>query len=229
MANSNIVGLPQYGKFGGHGMIKIVKSAKEFSMTNKGMRAFQDDIQTKIRNLLKDFGDGKVSNEQFNILYERFNNQLEMALEVMDGEATPRKDDISTIAVKKATTGKAIGLAIYHHRSGIFIETLGNFDLSPDLISPTFNEFSKKIEERSFIEPVTRKMANGLWVVFTARHFTTAVVVFKNEPAPRQIRELERLLHDFEEVNRINLDKMDVDTDKLAEPFIGFVRKKLKS
>ena len=38
-----------------------------------------------------------------------------------------------------------------------------------------------------------------MWVVFMARTFTTAVVMFKNEPAPAQIRELERLLHDFEE------------------------------
>ncbi|MGB7339337.1 MAG: hypothetical protein WBC91_10635 [Phototrophicaceae bacterium] len=197
-------------------------------MSNQGIRAFQDDVQRKIRNLLAEFGEGKLSNEQFNILYERYNNQLEMALQVLDGEEPQRTEgDISTIAIKHATTGKALGLAIYHHRSGTFVETLGNFELLPDDISPTLNEFSKKIEDRSFIDPVTRKLSNGLWVVFMARHFTTAIVVFKNEPAPAQIRELERLLHDFEEANRNLLDKMTVDSDKLAKPFIGFVRKKL--
>jgi len=196
-------------------------------MSNKGIQAFQEDVQRKIRNLLIEFGEGKISSEQFNILYERFNNQLEMALQVLDGES-PRTQDDSTIAIKHATSGKAIGMAIYHHRSGTIIETLGSFDLSPATISPTLNEFSKKLEDRSFIEPVTRKLSSGTWIVFMARSFTTAIVMFKNEPAPAQIRELERLLHDFEEANHTNLDKTNVDSDKLAKPFIGFVLKKLK-
>lgn len=196
-------------------------------MSNKGIRAFQEDVQRKIRDLLAEFGEGKISNEQFNILYERYNSQLEMALQVQDG-TSPKTQGDSTIAIRHATIGKAIGLAIYHHRSGMIVETLGNFDLSPETISPTLNEFSKKLEERSFIEPITRKLSSGMWVVFMARTFTTAVVMFKNEPAPAQIRELERLLHDFEEANQNYLNKMVVDSDKLAKPFLGFVRKKLK-
>lgn len=197
-------------------------------MSNKGIHAVQETIQAKIRNLLSEFGEGKVSNEQFNILYERFNNQLEMALEVIDGTTPTPNNDVSTIAVRRATTGKARGLAIYHHRSGTFIETLGNFDLQPELISPTFNEFSEKLAEQKAIDPITRKLENGLWVVFMAKQFTTAIVIFKNEPSPSQTRELERLLDDFEEVNHKNLNQMDVDQSKLAEPFIGFVRKKLQ-
>lgn len=198
-------------------------------MSNRGVRAFQEDIQRKIRNLLSEFGEGKLSNEQFNILYERYNNQLEMALQVLDGKSPKSTgSDMSTIAIKHATTGKAIGLSIYHHKSGMMIETLGNFDLSSDVIAPTLNNFSKKLEDRTFIDPITRKIPSGLWVVFMARHYTTAIVLFKNEPAPAQIRELERLLHDFEEANHNFLDKMSVDTEKLAKPFIGFVRKKLK-
>ena len=197
-------------------------------MSEKGIQTFHEDIQSKIRNLIAEFGEGKISSEQFNILYERYNNQLEMALQALDGETPEAQGGESTIAIKQATIGKAVGLAIYHHRSGTIIETLGNFDLSPDIISPTLNEFSKKLEERSFVEPVTRKLSGGTWVVFMARSFTTAIVLFKNEPAPAQIRELERLLHDFEEANHSNLNKMNVDSDKLAEPFIGFVLKKLK-
>ncbi|MEO1287940.1 MAG: hypothetical protein AAFV93_09230 [Chloroflexota bacterium] len=199
-------------------------------MNNQGVREFQADIQRKIRNLLAEFGSGQLSNEQFNILYERYNNQLEMALQVLDGQSKPKQDnDMSTIAIRHATTGKAIGLSIYHHKSGTIIETLGNFDLSAEIISPTLNEFSKKLEERAFIEPVTRKLTSGMWLIFMARHYTTAIVLFKNEPAPAQIRELERLLHDFEEANHNFLNQMTVDSSKLAKPFIGFVRKKLSS
>lgn len=196
---------------------------------NSSIKTFQEEVQRKIRNLLAEFGEGKLSNEQFNILYERYNNQLEMALQAHDEQAALAAGGTgeSTIAIKQATTGKALGMAIYHHRSGTIIETLGTFDLQPEIISPTINDFSRKLEQREFIEPVTRKLSSGIWVVFMARHFTTAVVIFKNEPAPRQIRELERLLHDFEEANSIYLDKMSVDKEKLAKPFLGFVRRKL--
>lgn len=199
-------------------------------MSSKGMRDFHDEIQAKIRNLLNEFGEGKISNQQFNVLYERFNNQLEMALGLIDSASkASQSNDVSTIAVRNATTGKALGMAIYHHKSGTFIETLGNFDLAPELISKTLNEFSKKIDDKTFIHPITRKLDSGMWLVFMARNFTTAIVLFKNEPAPSQIRELERLLHDFEVANDSNLNKMDVDKEKLAKPFVGFVRKKLKS
>lgn len=49
------------------------------------IKAFQDEIIAKIRKLTQEFAEGKISNEQFNIIYERYNNQLEMALEVSDG------------------------------------------------------------------------------------------------------------------------------------------------
>jgi hypothetical protein len=208
--------------------VLITEKHEDPAMAN--IKSFQEDIQAKIRSLLKEFGEGKISSEQFNIIYQRYNNQLEMALEVIDGTSQATSGpEMSTIAIKQATTGKAIGLAIYHHRSGTIVETLGSFELPPDVISPVVNEFSDKLEARQFIEPVIKKLPGGLWVVFMAKSFTTAIVVFRNEPAQRQVRELQRLLHDFEEANRQFLDKMNVDKDKLAKPFIGIVKKKLGS
>ncbi|MDQ7026981.1 MAG: hypothetical protein Q9P01_11880 [Anaerolineae bacterium] len=200
-------------------------------MADKSIKAFHQEVQGKIKRLLTEFGEGKISSEQFNILYARYSNQLDMARSVLEGEEerTTPGSNISTIAIRAATTGKALGLAIYHHRSGMIIETLGTFDLSADIISPTLNEFSDKLDKREFIEPKTKKLTNGLWVVFMARRFTTAIVIFRNEPAPRQVKELERLQHAFEEANHHNLDKMDVDKSKLAKPFLNFVRRKLSS
>lgn len=199
-------------------------------MADNNIKSFYEEIQRKIKGLLAEFAEGKISSEQFNILYERYSNQLDMALQVIEGSAEQTEgSDVPTIAIREATAGKAVGLAIYHHRSGVIIETLGNFDLSPEIISPTLNEFSHKMEVREFMEPVTRKLSSGLWVLFMGRQFTTAMVLFRNEPAKAQIRELERLLHDFEEANRRHLDQMTVDQGKLAKPFLGFVRKKLGS
>ena len=192
--------------------------------------AFRDEIQRKIRNLLNEFGEGKISNEQFNILYERYNNQLLLANSAIEGKG-PQGGDMSTIAIREATTGRALGLAIYHHRSGIMLETLGNFDLPADVISPVLNAFSEKLEQRIFVDPHIQQLdqQRGQWVVFMARLYTTAIVIFQHEPAKQQIRDLERLLHDFEEANRRMLETNHVNPKKLAWPFVGFVKRKLNT
>jgi hypothetical protein len=197
-------------------------------MADQKMQQFREEIQRKMRDLLAEFATGKLSTQQFNILYERYNNQLDMATQVIEGQSdVAQQGEMSTLAIREATAGKAIGLAVYHHRSGTIIETLGNFDLPPDVISPTLNEFSSKLESRQFIEPVSKMLPNGLWVVFMARMFTTAIFVFRNEPAPRQLKELVRLQHDFEEANRHLLDRPEVDKEKLAKPFLVLILNKM--
>lgn len=193
----------------------------------KDLRAFQEEIQHKIRNLVLEFGAGKISNEQFDIIYERYHAQLQMAASVIEGTEAPT-NGMTTIAIKDATSGKALGMGIYHHNSGMMVETLGNFDLSPEIMSPILNNFSDKLVKNEFVEPVIRKLVSGIWVIFMARHFTTAVVIFRNEPAPRQIRELERLHHDFEEANKALLEKMTIKEGTLAKPFVGMVQKKMR-
>ena len=41
-----------------------------------------------------------------------------------------------------------------------------------------------------------------------------------------QMRQLQRIHHDFEEANRRLLDKSTVDKSKLARPFSGFIKEK---
>lgn len=193
----------------------------------KDPRALQNEIQGKIKALIGEFSRGEISNHQFNVIYERYSTQLEMAIRVVDGvDASTPGSDISTFDIREATAGKAVGVAIYHHRSGTIVETLGQFELPPDVTGPILNEFSQKLDTHEFLQPLIRELMPGLWTVFMARSYTTAIVVFKNEPSQRQIRHLERLLHDFEEANRHLLDKASVDASKLAKPFLGFVRKK---
>jgi hypothetical protein len=59
-----------------------------------------------------------------------------------------------------------------------------------------------------------------------AREFTTVMVVFSNEPSKLQVRQMQRLQHDFEEANRRFLDKYTVNPSDLARPFAGFVKEK---
>ncbi|MGB1287172.1 MAG: hypothetical protein ACPG7F_11605 [Aggregatilineales bacterium] len=185
----------------------------------------RDEVQAKIQKLVQEFAGGKISNEQFNIIYARYNNQLQFADQAERGEdAIKPGEGVSTIAIREATTGKAIGISIYHHTSSTTIETLGNFDVSPSIISPVLNDITLKRDKGEFMPPYTRNLDKNIWIIFTSRLFCTMITLFQNEPSRVQVRHLERLHHDFEVANERFLKKNNVDASKLARPFLSLVR-----
>jgi hypothetical protein len=189
--------------------------------------ALKASIEKKIQGIVEEFSRGEISREQFNVLYQRYNNRLNIAMSAhQDDDIDPIESaGIPTEVIRGATMGKAIGLAIYHHSSGTTLETLGNYDLPPNVVTAVLNDLSGKLEEREFTEPVIRDLSDGLWVVFITRKFTTAIVVFRNEPSRQQIGALQRMLHDFEEANLNQLERPNIQSDKLAQPFTAIVRK----
>jgi hypothetical protein len=184
------------------------------------------EIQDKVKKLIQDFTEGTISSEQFDLIYGRYHNQLALVEQSLYGESY--ESPVNTVALLDATRARATGLTIYHHRSGTTLETMGKFDLPPEIIAPVLNEISLKLEARQYVEPFSEKVNKEGWVAFFVREFTTVIVLFRNEPARLQMRQLQRLHHDFEEANRRLLDKFDVDRDRdrLARPFSGFIKDK---
>ncbi|MCU0515042.1 MAG: hypothetical protein MUE40_21005 [Anaerolineae bacterium] len=174
------------------------------------------EIQDKVKKLIQDFTEGTISSEQFDLIYGRYHNQLALVEQSLYGESY--ESPVNTVALLDATRARATGLTIYHHRSGTTLETMGKFDLPPEIIAPVLNEISLKLEARQYVEPFSEKVNKEGWVAFFVREFTTVIVLFRNEPARLQMRQLQRLHHDFEEANRRLLDKFDVDRDRPAGP-----------
>ncbi|MBZ0288860.1 MAG: hypothetical protein K8I30_14685 [Anaerolineae bacterium] len=195
-------------------------------------QAFRVQVIEKIQALLNEFAEGNLNQEQFNVLYERYSGQLAMAQQALEsGSADVVRNapgDKGTIAIKQEYMGKAVGLSIYQNRTGAMIETLGDFEVSAFVISPVLSEFSALMEQEKSIEPRTEKLAAKRWLLFTGRRYTTVVTLFHNQPSLQQIREIERLHHDFEVANGAPLARGRLDSKTLAYPFVVFVQKKLK-
>lgn len=195
-------------------------------------RAFRQQVQGKIQDLLKEFSDGKLNREQFNMLYERYSGQLELANQALntgnEGLMANAGGGQSTIAIRHEHMGKAIGLSIYHNRTGVSIETLGDFDVSAFIISPVLNDFLMMGEADRLNEHRVMELLDKRWLLFAAGKYSTVVTLFRNEPSPQQIREIERLHLDFELANGDMLKKGQLDAGKMAYPFMVFVQKKLK-
>lgn len=205
------------------------------SNTSSGQaQTLKAQIEGKIQALLKEFADGKLNREQFNVLYERYSGQLAVAQQAIAGGspaalAQTRDGGQSTIAIRQEHMGKAIGLVIYQNRTGVSIETLGDFDVSAFVISPVLNDFTRMMESQRLIEHRTIELDDRRWLLFAGGRFTTVVTLFHNEPSPLQVREIMRLHNDFEIANALLLEKGGhPDGQKMAYPFIVFVQQKLK-
>lgn len=200
--------------------------------SNAKAEAFKAELQVKIQSLIAEFAEGKISREQFNVIYGRYSGQMAIADHALisgNPEAVSiAQTGIPTIAVREAYMGKAIGLAIYHNKSGMMVDTLGNFDVPIGLVSHVLNDITEMMETNRLIDRRTEKIGPQQWLLFAAGRYTTVVTLFRNEPSPMQSREIERLHHDFEEANRAFLQRESVDKEKLVYPFLVFVQQKLK-
>jgi hypothetical protein len=197
------------------------------------IQAMKAQIQEKIQKLLAEFADGAISREQFHAVYERYTSQLSMAEMAMRSSSPDMvmgmvQDGTSTLVVKEKHMGKAVGMTIYNNRSGTLLETLGDFDVPPEKLSPILNDFSLMMDSGKLVEREVRKIGAKQWLLFAAGNFTTVVTLFHNEPSEQQSREIERLHHDFEQANGSFFNKGQVDASKLAYPFLVFVQQKMK-
>jgi hypothetical protein len=201
--------------------------------TDTKIQVFKTQVQEKIQKLLTEFAAGSISREQFHAIYERYTGQLtlaEMALQSAKPDSVMGVVETgpSTIAIREAHMGKAVGMVIYNNRTGTLLETLGDFDVPPAKLAPILNDFTMLMESGQLIEREVRAIGTKQWLLFAAGTFTTVVTLFRNEPSELQMREIERLHHDFEQANRAFFGKNHVDSNKLAYPFLVFVQKKIR-
>lgn len=195
----------------------------------KKIEEFRNRIHDKMQSMLTEFSEGKISREQFNAVYQHYNNQLAIADEALESGDTDALDQVGgvTLSIRQSHMGLALGLVIYHNKSGTLVDTLGDFDVPPKQISRVLNDFSMLMERDQFIEPRVEKVDDQNWLLYAPGQQTTVVTLFRNEPSQYQINEIKRLHHDFEIANATLLSAAQVDSRQLAYPFLVFVQQKL--
>jgi hypothetical protein len=196
----------------------------------KQSNALKKQVRSKVENLLSEFAEGKVSREQFHAIYDHYNSQLQLIDQMGDADEEQLTTvPGGTIAIRKATMGKALGLIIYHNKSGTFVDTLGEFDVPPALLSPTLNDFTQLMEAGKLIARRINKLPDHGWLLFAAARMSSLVALFHHEPSAQQVREMERLHHDFEQANQTVLSgTRAIDKGSLAYPFLVFVQSKIQ-
>jgi hypothetical protein len=189
---------------------------------------YRVQTQMKIDELLEEFAQGKINREQFHAVYAHHNAKLKLAEQAQDrGDGVVEMAAGQTYAIRQAHMAKAIGLMIYHNKSGMYVDTIGYFDIPPGRVAPILNDFSEMMQGNRLIDRRIERITDKDWLLFAAGTYTTVVTLFHNEPSQAQSREIERLHHDFEVANHGQLTQSRIDASKLAYPFLVFVQQKL--
>jgi hypothetical protein len=192
--------------------------------------SFKLRLADKLQTLLDEFAEGKISREQFHLLYARYTARMDLVDSALAGgdmdALTITETGLSTLAIKEVTSGKIVGLRLYYNGDGRVIETLGQFNAPNEKVARDLQHYLQAEAQKS--EARIEKSSEIGWLLFAGRHFTTVVGQFEHEPSKQQIREIERLHRDFETANRASFLRGEIEPTKLAYPFIVLVQQKLK-
>ena len=192
-------------------------------------QALMDQIRAKMNKIVDEFAQGEISREQFNQIYEHYQSQMVMAMQmndttIPDGTLGAAKE---TIALRNSLTAKAKAMTVYYHATGLLLETIGDFDVSVARIAPELNKISASIQAGQKLPPCSDKQGDQ-WLLYVPGRYSTAVMLFSNEPSGRQTNIVENLHRDFEVANEAALKSGHADGTTLVYPFQLFVRRSMR-
>jgi hypothetical protein len=199
--------------------------------STKQGREFIAQVHQKMSKLVQEFATGEINRTQFHRLYDRYQRQImTVAQLIAESDPTTWRDAITesedTLHLKKRLTAKAVGMSVYDNKSGMPIETLGEFAVDAELIVPMLSSYRSAAAEIFRAGMRSTEMENGQWLCFVPGSFTTLIALFSLEPSNNQLAMVERMHQDFETANRAALEAGQLDPEKLAYPFLSFVQKR---
>jgi hypothetical protein len=191
-------------------------------------------VHQKMSKLVQEFANGEINRTQFHRLYDRYQRQIMTVAQLLaEADASMWREAIKesedTILIRKRLTAKAVGMSVYENKSGMPIETLGEFAIDPELIVPMLSSYRSAAAEIFRAGMRSTEMENGQWLCFVPGSFTTLIALFSLEPSDNQLQMVERMHQDFEQANRAALEAGHIDPTKLAYPFYSFVQRRVRS
>ncbi len=200
----------------------------EAQIVNEAL-TYKENVESKVDRIVGEFADGKISHEQFQMIYDHYSNQLHLAEQAIEtGDMTSlvaSRNFNRTIDVRNAYSARAQGAMIYHHANKRMIETLGKIDVPYILMEPMLRRFGQLISQEKFVDRYMEKITPQQWIVYAPGRLTTLVVQFEHEPSQTILAEAERVHRHFERANATVLAKDNFDSRHLVYPFSAMVKK----
>jgi hypothetical protein len=185
-------------------------------------------VQEKIHKLAEEFAAGSINQEQFQELFDHYRREQQAVKRWI--EVAPDSDawkDVTTegksVIIRAGARAKALGYAIYENESGMPLNTIGEFELEPELVVPMLSSYRAATREIFGSGMRSSQIEGGRWLCFVPGEFTTLMALFSTSPASRQLESLEELHRLFERANRNLLGGGLVDPSALVFPHAFFL------
>lgn len=198
------------------------------AMTPERATEFKQEVSDKVEALLDEFAGGSISRAHFDVVYQRYSRQLSIAEQAIESGQLEEIDevinDVPTVMLHAAARGIAVGMSIIHHPTMDTIRQFGSFHIDNtqlNLIMENLRD-NQTTDVRDFSE--VQHLSDNMWVAVCSLEHTSLLTIFRNEPAVKQVQELERRHRDFESANRNILNKTNPDPDMLVYPVELFVQ-----
>lgn len=189
---------------------------------------YLDRLQQKINKLAEEFAAGAINRDQFQQLFDHYQRERQAILNWK--EASAGSDDWKDVAsegksivIRSRHTSKVLGYAIYENESGMPLNTIGQFEIDPELAVPMLSSYRSATKEIFGGEMRSTQIEGGKWLCFVPGETTTMLALFSNEPAPKQLATMEDLHRLFETANRRQLGRSPVNPEELAFPHSSFL------
>lgn len=198
------------------------------SITLKRAEVFKKNVEDKIETVLDEFAGGDISREHFDIVYARYSRQLAIADEAIEhdkmDDLNQVMNEIPTMALHAAIRGKALSMMVIHHLHLTTIRMFGDHELEEQHLTPIIDTLKQRLASEQYDYTDVQKLYGNSWVIVCSLERSTLVTLFRNEPAAKQVQELERRHRDFESANRNILKHANPDPETLVYPVELFVR-----
>jgi hypothetical protein len=197
--------------------------AKEEVSTPDQALVYLRKVQNKINNLAEEFAAGTINRVQFQELYDHYRREQKVVRRWI--EIDPKSDawrqattEGKSVIIRSDHAARVLGYAIYENESGMPLNTIGQFEVEPDLVVPMLSSYRAATKEIFGSGMRSSEIEGGRWLCFVPGQFTTLMALFTTSPAERQMETLEGLHRLFEKANRRLLTSGRVNPDDLVFP-----------
>jgi hypothetical protein len=189
---------------------------------------YLERVQAKINRLAEEFAAGIINQAQFQELFQHYRREkqtvqrwLKIAPEsdAWKGSTTEGK----SVIIRAGHEAKVLGYAIYENDSGMPLNTIGQFELEPELVVPMLSSYRAATREIFGAGMRSSEIEGGRWLCFVPGELTTLMALFSTSPASRQLESLEDLHRLFEKANRNLLAGSLVNPNELVFPHAFFL------
>jgi hypothetical protein len=178
--------------------------------------------------LAEEFASGAINQAQFQELFDHYQKEQQTVKRWL--KIAPDSDawqDATTegksVIIRAGNVARVIGYAIYENNSGMPLNTIGQFEVDPELVVPMLSSYRAATQEIFGGGMRSSQIEGGRWLCFVPGEFSTLMALFSTGPAELQLNSLDELHRLFERANRNLLSEQHIDPRALVFPHTFFL------